>query len=56
MFPACALANAISSLTDFTGSDGCTTTRNGPSPIMVMPARSFSGSNGSLAAVAALVV
>src|SRR5450755_1290528 len=45
--PGCDLASAINSFTDFTGSDGCTTSTSGPDARRVTGARSFAWSYGS---------
>jgi len=44
IWPGCALASAMSCFTDFTGSDGCTTTTQGASPTRVTAAKSVKGS------------
>ena len=48
IFPGCAFASAISSCTDFTGSEGCTTSTLGPSAIRLTGSKSFTGSYGTL--------
>ncbi len=44
IFPGCDFASAISSRTDFTGSEGCTTRTLGPSAIRLIGSKSFTGS------------